>query len=198
MTAAERRAERRERLMDAGLEAFTAEGYAASSIEKLCAAAGVSTRNFYEEFSGREALLMALHDRIIERALVAAADALAEAHDAPLLVRVEKAIRAHMTVTAEDPRWARLSYVELVGVSAAVEQHRLAWRERWVDFLVAEAENAAGRGERPARDFRLSAVAIIGAVNELIYHWSLNGRQRPFEEVIAEAVRFISALALAD
>ena len=41
-SAAERRAERRERLLAAGLELFGTRGYAATSIERLCAAASVS------------------------------------------------------------------------------------------------------------------------------------------------------------
>ncbi|SFB23235.1 transcriptional regulator, TetR family [Amycolatopsis marina] len=196
-TAADRRAERRQRLLDAGLELFGTEGYAATSIEKLCAAAGVSTRNFYEEFSGREALLMALHDDVIARAVSAVAVAFADAGDGGVPVRVKLAVRAYLTTTAADPRWARLSYVEVIGVSAAVEQHRLAWRERWVELLVAEAEGAVVRGEAAPRDFRLGAVALIGAVNELVYHWSRGGHRIPIEDVIDEVVRLATAVITA-
>lgn len=196
-TAADRRAERRQRLLDAGLELFGTDGYAASSIEKLCAAAAVSTRNFYEEFTGREALLLALHDDVLERAVTAVAAAFAEAGDSGIAVRVEAAVRAYLTTTAADPRWARLSYVEVVGVSDTVEQHRLAWRERWVGVLVAEAERAVVRGEAAPRDFHLGAVALIGAVNELVYHWSRGGHLIPLDDVLAEVVRLATAVVTA-
>jgi AcrR family transcriptional regulator len=149
-SAEDRRAERRERLMSAGLELFGNEGYAAASIERLCAQAGVSTRNFYEEFASREDLLMRLHDR----------------------------------------RWARLSFVEVIGVSDAVEEHRIAWRERWADFLVAEAQRAVDRGEARQREFRLGAVGLIGAVNELVHHYSIGaGHDGSLDDVIGEIVR---------
>jgi AcrR family transcriptional regulator len=196
-TAADRRAERRQRLLDAGLELFGTDGYAASSIEKLCAAAAVSTRNFYEEFTGREALLLALHDDVLERAVTSVAAAFAQPGDSGVAVRVEEAVRGYLTTTAADPRWARLSYIEVVGVSDTVEQHRLAWRERWVELLVAEAERAVVRGEAARRDFHLGAVALIGAVNELVYHWSLGGHRIPMDDVLAEVVRLATAVVTA-
>ncbi len=129
-SAEERRAERRERLLAAGLELFGTRGYAATSIERLCATASVSTRNFYEEFSGREELLTALHTAINERAAQALADAYAGAAEADLPTRVERAVRAFVTVTASDPRWARIAFVEVIGVSADLERHRFGWRGR--------------------------------------------------------------------
>jgi AcrR family transcriptional regulator len=196
-SAADRRAERRERLLDAGLELFGTAGYAAASIEKLCTHAGVSTRNFYEEFASREDLLMALHDRIIEQAFQAVINALSEGDDVPLRERFEMAVRAFITTTASDPRWARLSYVEIIGVSNTVEKHRIAGRERWAAFLVAEANRAVARGEAAARSFQLAAVALIGSVNELVHHWSVSGGQGSLDDVIAEIVRVATAAVTA-
>ncbi|GAB2775869.1 TetR/AcrR family transcriptional regulator [Amycolatopsis magusensis] len=195
-SAADRRAERRGRLLEAGLELFGTEGYAASSIEKLCAAASVSTRNFYEEFSSREALLMAIHNQVIESAVGEVSTAFAETDDQPVTVRIERAVRAYITRTAADPRRAKLSYVEIIGVSPAVEAHRLAWRARWVQMLVSEAKRAVARGEAEEREFGLGAVALIGAVNELVFHWSTDGYQTPLDDVIAEVIRMAKAVII--
>lgn len=189
----QRRAERHERLMAAGLELFGSEGYSATSIERLCATASVSTRNFYEEFPGREALLMALHDRITRRAMENALAALTGCEEHPLRERVAKMVRAYITTTSSDPKWTRLAYVEVVGVSTTVEQHRMTWRERIIDFLVNEAERAVGRGEAAARDFHLTAVAFIGAVNELVYYWSTHNRVRPLDDLCDEVTRLAVA-----
>lgn len=196
-SAADRRAERRERLLKAGLELFGTEGYAAASIEKLCTHAGVSTRNFYEEFSSREELLIALHVTVIERSFKAVRLAFENAQDAPLSERYELAVRAFITTTASDPRWARLSYVEVIGVSDAVERHRIAWRERWSQFLVAEADRAVARGEAQPRDFHLGSVALIGAVNEVVHHYSISNGRITLDEVIAEIVRLAMATVTA-
>ncbi|TDV52320.1 TetR/AcrR family transcriptional regulator [Actinophytocola oryzae] len=196
-SAADRKAERRERLLEAGLHLFGNEGYATSSIEKLCTHAGVSTRNFYEEFNSREDLLIALHARANERSFRAVLAAFADNADAGLAERFELAVRTFIHTMASDARLARIAYVEMIGVSNSVEKHRMAWRARWWDMMVAEADRAVLRGEAQARDFRLPALAVIASVNELVHHYSLNRGRITLDEVIAEVVRFAVAAVTA-
>ncbi|HEY3753757.1 MAG TPA: TetR/AcrR family transcriptional regulator [Pseudonocardiaceae bacterium] len=179
--------------MTAALELFGTEGYPATSIERLCARANVSTRNFYEEFASREALLIALHDHITQQAFDAVMTAVNEVIDAPTAVRLDRAIDAYIGTTSSDPRWTRIAYVEVVGVSAAVERHRLAWRAKLAQLIEGEAALAAQRGEAARRDFGLTATAFIGAVNELVYHWSIHGRQVPLDAIRGELTRLALA-----
>jgi AcrR family transcriptional regulator len=180
--------------MTAALELFGTEGYPATSIERLCARANVSTRNFYEEFTSREALLIALHDQITQQAFDAMVAAVTQlSPDATTAVRIDRAIEAYIGTTSSDPRWTRIAYVEVVGVSAAVERHRLAWRARLGQLVEAEAALAVSRGEATDRDYSLTAMAFIGAVNELVYHWSIHGRQVPLEDIRAELTRLALA-----
>src|ERR1039458_3042622 len=51
ISPAERRAQRRERLFDAGVEQFGNQGYAQSSIRSVCAEASLNSRYFYESFT---------------------------------------------------------------------------------------------------------------------------------------------------
>lgn len=57
ITASERRAQTRERLLEAGLELFGTQGYADTSIRAVSTAASMNSRYFYESFSSREDLL---------------------------------------------------------------------------------------------------------------------------------------------
>lgn len=97
----------RERFLDAGLEVFAARGYHAASMDEICRRADLSRGAFYSNFSGKEALFLAIFDRHTERqvgrvaAVIEGADsledaivaaALASAHDDP-----------------EERRWALLS-----------------------------------------------------------------------------------------
>ncbi|MCK2242000.1 MULTISPECIES: TetR/AcrR family transcriptional regulator [unclassified Crossiella] len=192
-SAADRRAQRRDRMLAAGLELFGTEGYAAASIERLCAQAAVSTRNFYEEFGSREALLMALHDRVNTAAIEAVRTAFARLPEAGLVERTQLAVHTYLDATAHDPRLARVAYVEVVGVSAEVERYRAGWRERWIDLLEAEAHRAVDRGEAQPRDFRLTAIALMGAVNELVHHWSVLGGNTPIEDITKEIARIATS-----
>lgn len=63
-----RKAQRRERLLTTATVLFTTRGYVGTSIERICATAHVSIRAFYQEFEGREALLIALHNEVARAA----------------------------------------------------------------------------------------------------------------------------------
>src|SRR5436305_11601892 len=102
-TAAQRRAARREKLIDAAVEAFGTKGFRATSIEELCATAGISTRNFYEEFSSREELLIALHDELNQRAFDAVVEALADTDPNDLDERARIGTLAYFQVMTGDP-----------------------------------------------------------------------------------------------
>lgn len=174
---------------------FGTRGYAATTIEKLCATAAVSTRSFYEEFDSREALLIALHDRVTKRALQAVAAALGPDGQASGRRRVEVATDAYIRTLTSDPRWARIASAELIGVSRTVEQHRLRWRGLWAQLLAAEAERLAGPSARfRPRDYHLAAMAVIGAVNQLMLNWCTAGAEWAPNEITAVTVRFIMGM----
>lgn len=191
-THEERRADRRERLMRAALEAFGTRGAAQVTIEQLCAAAGTSTRAFYEEFSSREELLIALHDDLNDRALQAVGEAIADLDPADLEMRAHAGVAAYFRVMTSDRRWARIALVETVGHSAAAELHRRAAIERFGQLLELEAGSLAELGVVPRRDFSLTAVALTGAINGLVSTWTADGSwDAKVDGVIEEAARLI-------
>lgn len=195
-TGAERRAERRTRILDAGLRLFGTQGYLATSIEALCTAANVSTRSFYEEFGSREELLIALHDIANRHAVDAVTAALQSAGDG-ITERASAAARAFAGAMTPDPRWSRIAYVEIVGVSQAVEARRQDWMARWATLLESEGTRFAARGLAPQRSFALTAVGMVGAINELLAHWMAQRRRDDIEDVIGEIVRLLVAALLA-
>lgn len=196
-TTDERREERRARMLAAGLELFAAHGFRGTTIEALCAAAGVSTRNFYEEFGSREALVVTLHDDVNARAAQAVVAALADVDPTDLRARAETATRAYLDVMTSDRRWAQIALVESVGVSAEAEAHRREAIDRFVALIDAEATRLAQAGLVPRRDHRLTAVALAGALNGLVNTWTADPDwDRHVDEIAAEAARLI-VLALA-
>ncbi len=194
LTREQRVAQRRIRLIDAALELYGTQGYAATSIERLCALANVSTRSFYEDVGSREALLIAVVDRTTSRAMDAAVAALRAVDNEPLPVRVKGAFRAYLSVTCRDVRTARVHYVEVVGVSESVEQWRCRQRRLVASLLVGEAERAVARGETAPRRFDLFALAVIGAVNSLAQELGGSAGKRPsltLDEITAEVSNFV-------
>src|SRR5580658_5813784 len=79
LSVEERREQRRERLLAAGLELFGTDGYAGSSIRAISAAAGLNSRYFYESFSSREDLLYHVYQAAVREVATAIVDATAGA-----------------------------------------------------------------------------------------------------------------------
>jgi AcrR family transcriptional regulator len=194
-TAEERQAERRRRFLEAGLKLFGASpGYRSTTVAALSEAAGLSTRQFYEEFRTLEDVLAALHLQVNDWAEQAAAAALAEARDLPLAERAAAVFRAYAANVTSDPRRIRIAFVEIIGVSPRLEEQRLERRSRWVDFICGEAARAAARGEAAPRDYRLSATAFIGSVNGLLHDWRAGWVDATLDEIVDELVRQLLAI----
>src|SRR6476620_3874343 len=71
VSAADRRAERRRKLLAAGREIWGESGITEVTIRGVCSAAGLIPRYFYEQFPNREALLFAVADDVRDKALQA-------------------------------------------------------------------------------------------------------------------------------
>ena len=189
-SAEERQAERRRRFLDAALQMFgDAPGYRSTTVAALSEAAGLSTRQFYEEFRTLEDVLAALHLQVNGWAQEAVLAVAVDATDLPLAERATAIFRAYAANVTADPRRIRITFVEIIGVSARLEEQRLARRSRWVDLICAEADTAAAQGEAAPRDYRIAATAFIGSVNGLLHDWSAGWVNATLDEVVDELVR---------
>ena len=191
-SAQERQAERRRRFLDAGLQLFgDSPGYRGTTVAALSEAAGLSTRQFYEEFRNLEDVLAALHLQVNDWAEEAALAGLAEADGRPIVERAGAAFRSYAANVTGDPRRLRIAFVEIIGVSPRLERQRLARRSRWIDFICAEVEAAAERGEAASRGYRVAAAAFIGSVNGLLHDWSSGWVDATLDEVVDELVQML-------
>jgi AcrR family transcriptional regulator len=193
---AERRAERRERLLATAIDLFGTAGYAATPIETICAAAGVTARHFYEHFPSREALLRAVYDAIIadtQRAVIRALSSAANPED-----RVAAGVRAFVRAYLDDPRRGRIACVEVIGVSEDMERHRRSVIHAFASIIQAQAELLAAEGKIERQwNYELVGVALAGGVNELVADW-LFRRDRPrIPKFVEEIVVFFLAVVQA-
>ncbi|WP_066907491.1 TetR/AcrR family transcriptional regulator [Millisia brevis] len=191
----DRRRERRERLLQAGLEVFGDEGYRNSSIAKVCATADVVRAQFYEHFTNREDLLVAVYDWIQAEAQ---ADVLAALTAAPADAGMEERARATMTAftrsIGNDPRRAAIMFVEIVGVSPRVEERRIARREVWAEFLRSEMQRALGDSFVPPGGYSTAAAGFIGALTGLVHHWATTDAGTNPDDIVEVATRFLVSL----
>nr|WP_280220305.1 TetR/AcrR family transcriptional regulator [Nocardia neocaledoniensis] len=192
-SVAERQVERRALFIEAGLTVFAEKSYANSSLTDVCAAAGLSRRQFYEQFAGREELLVAVYDTVQGKARDAVVAALAAADTTDVRALIDAALRAYTTAITDDIRCAKVAFVEIVGVSPAVEEHRARVRDRWGEVV---AGIAGGRPDTrtPPGGWRVAMAAFIGAVNGAVHQWSHDDPRPPVEELVDVFTTLLNAL----
>jgi AcrR family transcriptional regulator len=200
-TLAERRHERREALLDSALELFGTKGYASTSVEEICRNAFVSTRNFYEEFDNRDAVLQELGDRLVADAYRAMVSV--ETLPGAERLRAEATARVDALVHSllDDPRKARIAFIESLGVSPQQEARRRVAHQLFARYFVELVGAGDRRGQsddeagphRPAdaHDRELFSLALVGAINEVLSDWVLRDDKAPLDQLTRSIVDII-------
>ena len=171
LDATERRAQRRQQLLDATLDLVATRGYTATSIEQICQTAYVATRSFYELFDSKEACYLALFEQmtqgIEDRMVAALGEAPDDEQEAGRLL-----VTAFAHALVDDPRIARASFGEGAGISSAVEQRRRANRRWGADFLVGVWQQfGVTAGADGVERIHTIAVGVIGGMFDLVVDW---------------------------
>jgi AcrR family transcriptional regulator len=182
-TAAERVAERRRRLVDAGLELFGERGYAATSIRAVLRQAGLQDRYFAESFADLDCLLAAVYDQIIDEEVTLCRAAI-DAADSPS-AGARAMIDALGRYAQGNPARMRVKLLEAPGGGPVTSRHRQVGQRRLAE-LVAGLLPRPGRGPDP---FPV-AIGIVAAANELLLAW-LSGEPGFNREQVVTLVAFM-------
>lgn len=193
-TIEQRQAERRQRLIEAGIELFGTRGYANTPVKAICEEAGLTERYFYEAFEDRENLLSVIYDLAIEDCARATVAALDESGD-DLDTSMKAGLTAFARELTRDPRRARIQEIEVVGVSPAMETRR---RENIHAFarIVADRTRKLGGKERIG-SLRLDVIALglVGSVNEQLIDYVLGYLDISLEDLIENQTAAFAAVA---
>ncbi|MEV6561290.1 TetR/AcrR family transcriptional regulator [Nocardia sp. NPDC051756] len=189
----ERKAERRERFLDAATRIFAERGYANCSLADVCAAASLSKRQFYEEFQTREDVLVAAYDRIQDDAAAVLVTALTDLDPRiDMTAGMTAIVSAYLGSIGSDPYRAKVAFIEVVGVSDRMERHRRERRHAWARMLDTILVPAVAPGARIRGGSAWGASALIGAINGLAHEWVL-ADPRP---AVGELVELLVPIAL--
>lgn len=168
-TPQERDDQRRRRLLDAGLELFGTVGFRATTVQALCAEAGVATRSFYELYGSLDAVVAELYEQIT--AEIAERMAVVDLAGTDAVTIVRRGIAAALQPVLDDERKARVIEIEAVGVSEELEARRAEMIRGLGSLLETMFAEMAERGM--ARDpgaGMVGIVAIGGITQALVDH----------------------------
>lgn len=172
---ADRQAARRRALVDAGLELIGTAGWAGTTVRKVCALARLNPRYFYESFADLDDLLLAVYDDVAAQGVAILAEVAAEATP-ELSALIRAVVRGGFGLLAEDPRRARVLFVEGAG-HAALDRRRFDTLLAMADLvqrMAAQLQPASQATEprpRAARLRRVAANLLVGGVTELCVAW---------------------------
>lgn len=188
----QRRSERYERFMAAGLALFGTEGYERTTTRALCAVAGLTQRYFYESFENTEALFVAVADRHAAALRARLLRAIGNHPDDPEAM-VRAGLRDYFSLLQGDRRVARLLLVEVY--TATPRTHDFA-RGYLADLaqLVHESLAPAHAGLAAAGiDARLLCSGLIGAGHHIGLSWTREDCRTPIETIVETTLRLYAA-----
>jgi AcrR family transcriptional regulator len=193
--ADERRAERRERLLDAALEVLGTQGWQATTVRGICEHAKLNPRYFYESFSGLDELLVAVFDRIATEAMEAVLRAIAIKPDDPETT-ARATIGAFVEVMTADPRKGRVAFVEAMG-SEALMRRRLDTIQEAAEVMTGYARGLQQARGADEETIQLTAQVLAGGLVEALIAW-FEGRLEVSRDRLVEhcAALFVAAVGV--
>jgi AcrR family transcriptional regulator len=165
--ASDRVAARRRRLLDAALELLGTEGWQATTVRAICAQARLTPRYFYESFADRDELLLALFDELVGDAAAHVLEAVRGAdHDARAKARA--AIGAFVELVTDDPRKARVMFIEAIG-SERLTRRRFETVRMFAALVAAQGREFYGIDGGSLTD--TTALMLVGGLAETLLAW---------------------------
>ncbi|MER7851504.1 TetR family transcriptional regulator [Streptomyces bacillaris] len=183
---ADRRAARRQALLDTAEHLAGEEGCAAVTVRSVCRRARLTDRYFYESFAGRDELLLAAFERVADEARRALEEAVAVSAPEPE-VRARAAVAAFVALVLDAPHKGRLLLLEpFADPALGAHSHRLM--PVFTDLVGGQL---AGTGD--GVDRRMAAHALVGGLASLFAGWLHGTLDVPRERLEAHCVQLVLA-----
>jgi AcrR family transcriptional regulator len=179
----ERQQQRRERFMDAALEAFAREGIAKTTMRDICSEARLTERYFYESFRNTEHAFDEVYGRLRQQLVARVAEALAQSPmDIESLAR--NGLRAFYLFIQEDPRRARVMLLDAIGANRHTFERSRDLVKEYVTMMDGLALSLFPPGSRPV-DVEFVAWGLVGLAVQVGTAWAASGMEKPVDEVLA-------------
>ena len=185
-------AERRGKLLEAGLELFGATGYAKTGIKGICNLAGLTERYFYESFKNKEEFLICVYNRVVDE-LAAMIKEVVNGPGSDSLGVLSEALRRYYGAFLADPRKARILFFEVLGVSPEVDRQYRKATSLMADMISAAVCRGFPEIDKKDLDASIIPTGLTGAVNLIAERWVLDGFKTPLDEIVDQAAFLVES-----
>lgn len=194
-----RKAERRLKLIEAGIKVFGSTGYHSATVKGLCQEAGLTERYFYESFSNAEALFTACYLHITDTLRERLQNVLLNMEADNLELATRTGLTVFFTQFKESPQAARILLVEVLTVNRHLEELSLKTLYSFVEMLETLAKPLIEQrkdGAVKGLDSTLLASGLVGSVLYMAARWSMDGCKKPVEDVVENAMLIFKGIGL--
>lgn len=194
-----RKAERRFKLIEAGIKVFGSTGYHTATVKGLCQEAGLTERYFYESFSNAEALFTACYLHITDTLRERLQNVLLNMEADNLELATRTGLTVFFTQFKESPQAARILLVEVLTVNRHLEELSLKTLYSFVEMLETLAKPLIEQrkdGAVKGLDSTLLASGLVGSVLYMAARWSMDGCKKPVQDVVENAMLIFKGIGL--
>ncbi|MEB4211070.1 TetR/AcrR family transcriptional regulator [Mycobacterium sp. 94-17] len=170
-TGEQRIAERRRKLIEAGMNLFGSADSGTVRVKDIVVEAGLTERYFYESFSDLDALFDAVLELANETVESAVNAAVVEAPDDDIS-RLSIVLRTSVDALASDPRMIRIIFIEALGKGDRAGARRNEILLRAAENFYRWSGNDVGDFDTSPIDVRAKTFALTGAASELLISWA--------------------------
>jgi AcrR family transcriptional regulator len=176
----------RDRILEAVLAVSAQQGFEATPIRELMAAAGLTSKAFYDSFPSKEAAWTVAFEQAFSQLYLAGWRAARAAGDES--AELAAAVAACLDYLASEPRRARLLLVD------AATAGRVA--QPAIDEAFDAGARLVGRALADAKTAKSVAAAMTGGIAELAAGWILEGRAAQLPELATPLIELLLAPSL--
>jgi TetR/AcrR family fatty acid metabolism transcriptional regulator len=167
---------KRERILDAAVKVFAAEGFYNAKVAQIAQEAGVADGTIYLYFKSKDDLLISLFEDRMELINAHLRAALEEAESAAAKLRT--VVRLHLQLVEQDRHMAEVICVELRQSSKFIKEYANPKFGEFLRIIATAIADGQKSGElRNDLDPPLIARALFGALDELALAWLVKGQK---------------------
>ena len=185
MSLSERKLARKEKLIEAGIEAYGNHGFFSVTVKDICNEAKLTERYFYESFKKSEDLFQTIFLQLIEQLQQTVMNGVMQAVPEPKNM-IHSGLTAIFTMLKNDPRVARIIYVDAMLVQElhnhATIHETMGRFDRLIHSFVILMLPQIDRSEQ---EISLVATGLNGYVTQIAVRWVMGGFKQSLEEIVS-------------
>ena len=197
MSLTERKRVRREKLIEAGIEAYGTHGFFSVTVKDICNEAKLTERYFYESFKKSENLFQTIFLQLIDKMQHTLMQSIMQGTPDPLKM-IDSGLTGFFKMLHDDPRMARIIYIDAMLVQElhnhATIQETMGQFDRMIHAFVMLMMPKTRLSEK---EISLISTGLNGYVTQVAVRWVMSGFKLPIEDVV-QACRTVFLALLKD